>query len=365
MSRRATTRVHGPPSISQRMLGRALIAAVVISLLPTLRVKSFAQEQGPDSFQRHSFTNEEGSRDYMLYVPPDPRPHRPLVVYLPGTMQTAEQAAHDTQWNGLARAENFFVLYPEPSLQEGGFFNHQDERNQHRGKGIPAILAGMSNKVIADWSIDHRRVFIGGLSNGGAMTNHMGPTYPDIFAAVFSHSGCAYKSNCGAVVGSQVPAEESARATYTEMGPRARVMPFIVFHGADDRVTPPDLSERVVQSWLQANDFADDGVDNGSTPRDPAAVRHEAVPGGYPYDVSSYVDRRGCSLGEYWLVHRMRHAYSGGAPNTPQGLAVDPASDRKASTAATDPLGPDATLAAYEFFMAHPLSLRGQTRCGG
>lgn len=358
---------------------RLFAIAGVLSAAVVASPAAGEERQKPGSFERHTFTHKGGTLDYMLYVPPRPRPQRPLVVPLPGAQQSAEQVAHDTQFNKLAARKGFFVLYPEaapfgvrvtPSvgIEEGGFHYNQDE-HRHRGKGEPAIIAGLTRKIIADWSIDRRRVFVGGMSNGGAVANVMAVTYPDIYAVVFSHSGAAYKCDSGAPdpsrflvglppYGCTQTAEESALAIRAEMGPRARVMPIVVFHGADDRTVPPKESEIVLQSWLVANDLVDDGIDNGSIRRKPSAVVRRTVPGGHPYTVSYYVDRRGCRLGEYWYVEGMGHAYSGGPPNTLGGAAVDPDGERKWSSAGTDPQGPDATGAAYGFFLNHPQGSR-------
>jgi poly(hydroxyalkanoate) depolymerase family esterase len=318
-------------------------------------------DQPTDSFQRYEFTNEAGTLEYMLYVPPGPpRSNRPLVVFMPGAFASAEQTAHDTELNILAAREGFLVLYPEADERHDGTFHPNDPAHQRRDQGEPAIIAGMTRKVIGDWHVDPRRVLAGGISNGAAMANVMITAYPDVYASVFPHSGCAYDGQCNAIFGSSMTAEHSALAIRKEMGDRARVVPFIVFHGADDRVVPPDLSARTVASWLQANDFADDGVDNGSIPRDPAFVAQEMVPGGHPYSVAHYVDGQGCPLGEYWLVQGMRHAYSGGAPNTVPGIGVDPDSDRVLSPSGTDPAGPDASEAAWRFLLAHPLGLRAR-----
>ena len=208
---------------------------------------------------------------------------------------------------------------------------------------------------MSDWEVDRRQVFIGGLSNGGAMANLMGATYPDIYAVVFSHSGATYKCDGGAVIGCGTTPERSSRDILAEMGPRARVMPFIVFQGSDDPAVPPKESQTIVGAWLIVADIADDGANNGSVSRQPSSVRRGMVPNGHPYTVSYYVDRNGCSLGEYWFVEGMRHAYSGGPAITPQGIAVDTNSERKVSFAGTDPAGPDATGAVYRFFTAHPM----------
>ena len=144
-------------------------------------------------------------------------------------------------------------------------------------------------------------------------------------------------------------------------------MPAFVVDGEADELNPFVNSQAVVDEWLGVDDLVDDGTMNGSVPRRPASVssygidqsaiaglghpgdtcvRNMEFPclggalgfkGSYPYTVFDYNDAKGRSLVQFFLVHGLGHDYPGGNP--------------KGSF--TDPLGPDITTAAYNFFMAH------------
>jgi poly(3-hydroxybutyrate) depolymerase len=123
------------------------------------------------------------------------------------------------------------------------------------------------------------------------------------------------------------------------MGSRARIMPVILFQGDQDTTVPPVNADQLLKQWQVTNDLADDGAANGSVPSTPTKTVNGQVPGGRSYTVRTYGDGHGGVSAEYWLVHGMTHAWSGGS--TSQSYA--------------DPQGPDATAAMYAFFMAHPM----------
>lgn len=282
----------------------------------------------------------------MLYVPPGEPVNRPLVVELHGTLATANVAANGTRWNSLAKQKKFFVVYPEqdPSAPGGSIatlvrsWNWVDPAHHSRDAGEASIIADIARKVIADRSIDARRVYVSGLSSGAAMSVVMAVTYPDVFAAHAIMAGCPYTGFPCLASRSLVAPELSGEAAFRAMAQRARLMPFFAVQGSADLVVPPVNTEQVVQSWLAAGDWADDGANNGSVPRTRSGVRTGAVPGGYTYEVDEYQDGHGRPLGERWLVNGLHHTYSGGPPG---GWF-------------NDPRGPDITAASYQFFLAHP-----------
>jgi hypothetical protein len=115
-------------------------------------------------------------------------------------------------------------------------------------------------------------------------------------------------------------------------------MPFIAFQGDQDTTVPPANGDQLVQQWLLTNDLADDGAANGSVSSRPATTNSSFGSAGRPYTVSTYKNNAQGELATYWLVHGMTHAWSGGDGSQPY----------------SDPSGPDATAAMYEFFMRHP-----------
>lgn len=326
------------------VVGLVLIVAALA--IPTaVSVPAGAAGAG-DTFQRFSLTNGAGTRQYMLYVPPGEPMNRPLVVELHGTLATANNAASGTRWNSLAKQKGFFVVYPEqdPGAPGGSLatllrsWNWFDPAHHSRDAGEASIIADIARRVISDWSIDPNRVYVSGLSAGAAMSVVMAAAYPDVFAAHAVMAGCPYKGFPCLASQSFVPPELSGEAAFRAMGERARLMPFFAVQGTADWLVPPVNTEQVVQSWLAAGDWADDGANNGSVPRTRSGVRTGAVPGGYTYEIDEYQDGNGHPLGERWLVNGLGHAYSTGPPG---GLF-------------NDSKGPDITAASYEFFLAHP-----------
>jgi poly(3-hydroxybutyrate) depolymerase len=166
----------------------------------------------------------------------------------------------------------------------------------------------------------------------------MGATYPDVFAAVTSVAGCEYRGLPCVLQPAELAPELSGRYAYEAMGARARPVPVFVVQGDSDRIVPPVNADLIVRQWLETADLAFDGHDDGLAPSPPATQRQEAVPGGYSYEVATWNGPDGRPLVERWLVAGLGHAYPGGSPDGPD----------------TDPLGPDATAGAWQFFQAHP-----------
>lgn len=301
-----------------------------------------------DHMSTREYTNEAGTRPYYLFAPPAARTGgKPLVVYLHGCTQRAEVASEGTRWNDLATAEGFAVVYPEqvPEANGSRCWNWFDPEHQRRDAGEPSIIAGITSEVTAELDVDPNRVYVAGISAGGAMSVVMGATYPDLYAAMGIHSGCEYEGlPCLSSVSALPPAVAGQRA-YAAMGQHARVVPFLVAQGDSDLVVPAPNAEIVVDQWLTTNDWADDGEDNGSVDRDPYQTTTGEADAGYSYEVDHYRAPDGCPLAERWLVHGLGHAWSGGDPD---------AGDQYA-----DPDGPDMARQMYRFFLAHPKSASG------
>ncbi len=302
-------------------------------------------------WQEFSYTGLEGARSYFVYIPQgyqDDRPV-PLVVMLHGCRQTPEDFAAGTQMNALADRHQFVVLYPK----QPGASNRQRcwnwfERTNHlRGSGEPALVIGIVQAVMQDaanWTINPARVYVAGLSAGGALAGILGSTYPDVFAAIGIHSGIEYQAATNVDAGLRAmrrggpDPEQQGRLAYQAMGSFARVVPTIVFQGTSDYIVAPINGDQVVQQWMQTNRLAS----GGSYAPDfamPGSITSGQVPGGRAYTVQRWNDVQGKEIQAYWQVAGMRHAWSGGSYNGSYA----------------DPKGPDASLALYEFFMAHPM----------
>ena len=287
-------------------------------------------------FTSGTHTTRHGSRAYKLFVPGAARPGTaaplPLVVMLHGCTQNPDDFAAGTRMNDAAQHDGFHVLYPEQSREHNpqGCWNWFKHTHQDRDRGEPAILASMVRAVMAEHSIDPQRVYVAGLSAGGAMAAILGQTHPDLFAAVGVHSGlaagaardmpsafAAMQGNATASSGRLSPLRGAApQASSTRRPP-----PTIVFHGDEDRTVHPVNGERVLG-----------GVGAHSVqPLQGECGRR------FTRHLHSAAD--GQVLAEHWVVHGAGHAWSGGS----------------AQGSYADGRGPDATQEMLRFFALHRL----------
>lgn len=298
-----------------------------------------AQAQSQGSFTRYSYGS---GFSFKVYVPSTYTGSPvPLMVMLHGCTQNADDFAAGTRMNELAEEKNFLVLYPEmnPAANVNRCWNWFYDYNQHRGSGEPAVIKGMVDWVKANYAIDANRVYVAGLSAGGAMSVIMGATYPDVFRAVGVHSGLEYDaadSATAAVMAMQYGGPDpnlQGYKAYLEMGGYKRRVPVIVFHGTNDTTVYPINGHQVLSQWAQTNDYVDDGADNQSVD-DTADHTVRGSANGRSYTQYVYVDNNGKVLLEKWIVDGLGHAWSGGSTNGSY----------------TDPKGPDASRVMWEFF---------------
>ncbi len=290
-------------------------------------------------FLSQTYTNEAGSRSYKLYIPSGYQGQAwPLVVLLHGCTQSPDDIAAGSRMNELAESHGFLVLYPAQTFKanKGKCWNWFKTSEQQRDQGEPAIIAGLTRQVVDTYGLDKRRVYITGISAGGAMAVVMGTVYPDLYAAMGVQSGLAYglahniPSGLAAMKrGGTVSTDRLKQAPGGQTRPR--VVPTIVFHGDADGIVNPTNSDQIIAQWLNIR----------TGPEKPhIRVEQGQVPGGHSYTRSIYHDGSGPSLMERWLVHGAGHAWSGGSPNGSW----------------TDPQGPDASREMIRFFYEHPQS---------
>ena len=291
-------------------------------------------------FIRSSHAHAAGKLDYKLFVPPGHQGQAlPLIVMLHGCTQDPDDFAAGTGMNDLALEKGFFVLYPAqaPNANAQRCWNWFKGGHQRRGEGEPAWIAGMTRAVIEQYGIDSKRVYVAGLSAGGAMAAIMGDTYPDIFSAIGVHSGLP--TGAATDVTSAFAAMQGRTSTMPpgklrslEIERPARhnaTPPTIVFHGDADTTVRPVNGERVVTACMD------------STPSAPGSRRttEEQRRGrsntGREYTWGVHRDASGRAVSEHWVIHGAGHAWSGGS----------------ARGSFTDPQGPDASREMVRFFL--------------
>jgi poly(hydroxyalkanoate) depolymerase family esterase len=277
-------------------------------------------------FIEGTFSNAAGSRTYKLFIPSRYQGQPlPLVVMLHGCRQSPDDFAAGTRMNFLAEEQNCFVAYPEqPSgANQAKCWNWFRTSDQQRGGGEPSLIGGITRQIMRDYSIDPKRVYVGGLSAGGAAAAIMGATYADLYAAVGIHSGLA----CG--VASDVPSAFVAmrRGGGSEAIAEARIpVPTIIFHGDHDTTVHPNNGDQILKQSAKAT---------SSTTK----MLRGRVPLGHAYTRTIFTDAGGRAISEHWNIHGASHAWSGGNP----------------AGSYTDPRGPDATREMLRFFLEHSL----------
>src|ERR1700735_579685 len=140
------------------------------------------------------FGTNPGDLRMFSYVPADLPPSAALVVVLHGCGQTAAGYDVGAGWSTLAKHYGFALLMPEqqPGNNAHGCFNWFNPEDTKRGHGEACSIRQMTARMVADHGIDPRRIFVTGLSAGGAMTSVMLATYPEVFAAGAIIAGLPY-----------------------------------------------------------------------------------------------------------------------------------------------------------------------------
>ena len=281
-------------------------------------------------FVTDNYTGRSGTRVYKTYIPArDEGRLRPLVVMLHGCKQDPDGFAAGTRMNELADELGFIVAYPEqaPAANRLRCWNWFQASDQQRDDGEPSLIAGITREIIACYDVDPRRVYVAGLSAGGAMAAIMGHTYPDLYAAIGIHSGLAYAA------ARDIPSALVAMRGWRSLSDPGcsestfLAIPTIVFHGdVDTTVHPRNGAQVIAQATPMGGElvnpaFAPQTVENGEE-------------SGRKYTRTTQADSSGKPAVEHWLVHGTGHAWSGGS----------------AKGSYTEPRGPDATRAMLRFF---------------
>ena len=289
-----------------------------------------------------------GSRNFKLWTPATLEPGRdcPLVMMLHGCTHDAEDMAGISGMNEIAEANRFLVVYPEQRRLANLMkcWRWFDPKHQSRDAGEPSILAAVVNRVASTHTVDPDRVYVAGVSAGGAMASILGATYPDLFAAVAVFAGTEFKAATSAREGFAAmkrggpdPIRQGKLAFEAMRGGLAhkkrRRMPVIVFQGtADTRVSPVNAEQAITQ-WSTTNAcLAAENSESGFALTE--KVLDGRVQGGYAYQKHTYLEADGRLLMEKWMVDGLGHAWSGSLRPSKYG----------------DPKGPNASAEIWRFF---------------
>jgi poly(hydroxyalkanoate) depolymerase family esterase len=323
------TRLRKPLGEVLQLLRHAEPPIGRLDLAPQLKARKEPPTPEGAAFLSRRFNCAAGSRDYKIYLPRNAsRGKVPLVIMLHGCGQDPNDFAVGTGMNRLAEEEGFIVAYPKQTAKanQSACWNWFNVADQARDAGEPSIIAGITRSIMAEYAIDARRVYVAGLSAGGAMAAVMSATYPDLYAAAGVHSGLAY--GCASDVASAFAAMRGASNIVVPAPGKTRSAGArtIIFHGVSDKTVHPSNAD-IILSAARA--------DLGASSR---VTEQGGDTGGRAYVRTVITDRAGVARAEHWAIDGLGHAWSGG---NPEGSY-------------TDRHGPDASREMLRFFLSGP-----------
>jgi poly(hydroxyalkanoate) depolymerase family esterase len=291
------------------------------------------EKRAPDraEFLSASLRNHAGSREYKIFIPRSYNEAsgnvHPLIIMLHGCKQNPDDFASGTQMNEVAEEHGCIVVYPAQSQAKNmsNCWNWFNANDQQRDVGEPSIIADITREAMAKYKIDRTRVYVAGLSAGGAMAAIMGSTYPEIFSAVGVHSGLAV----GAAhdVASAFGAMKNGASMSTKKARNASLStrPIIVFHGDNDTTVHPENAKQVIAQFV------------GPTHENNLEIvaRKNQTSAGRAFSTAAYCNAQGKTIAELWVLHGAAHAWSGGS----------------AAGSYTDTKGPSASREMMRFFL--------------
>jgi poly(hydroxyalkanoate) depolymerase family esterase len=254
------------------------------------------------------FGANPGDLKMFSFVPNELQPKPALVVVLHGCGQTASSYDLGAGWSSLATRYGFALLMPEQqaSNNPNGCFNWFNPEDTARDSGEACSIRQMITRMAGDAGIDPHRVFVTGISAGGAMTSVMLATYPEVFAGGAIIAGLPFgvatnvrEALSGMFQSSSHPAGELGdlvRNASNHKGPWPKLS---VWHGSADRTVNPANANEIVKQWLDVHQL-------------PSAPMSEGTVDGYPHQVWWNAD--GETTVESYTITDMAHG-------TPLGVA--------------------------------------------
>jgi poly(hydroxyalkanoate) depolymerase family esterase len=240
----------------------------LMNLTPQLLAKGMAGADAGASAnltETADFGPNPGHLRMLSSVPEDLPASAPLVVVLHGCTQTAAEYDAGAGWSTLAERFGFAVLFPEQKRANNGnlCFNWFQPEDVTRGSGEVASIAAMVAAMIARHGLDRRRVYVTGLSAGGAMTAALLATYPDVFAGGAVIAGLPFGSANSVPEAFGVMGQGRIRSAQ-ELGDRVRaasdyrgVWPTVsIWQGTSDTTVNPVNAEELRKQWADVHGVA-------------------------------------------------------------------------------------------------------------
>lgn len=227
------------------------------------------------------FGTNPGALKMFKFVPEHLSRAPALVVVLHGCGQTASGYDVGTGWSMLARRYGFALLMPEQQAANNAntCFNWFNPGDVARGRGEAGSIRQMVARMVADHKIDSSRIYVTGLSAGGAMTSVMLAAYPEVFAAGAIIAGLPFgiASNVREALGGMMqsssrPADklgDLVRKASKHKGPWPKVS---VWHGSADRTVNPANASEIVKQWLDVHGLPQEPMSTGIVDGHPRAV---------------------------------------------------------------------------------------------
>jgi poly(hydroxyalkanoate) depolymerase family esterase len=247
------------------------------------------------------FGSNPGALKMFSFVPDSLQPAPALVVVLHGCGQTAAGYDLGAGWSTLAKHYGFALLMPEQASSNNtqGCFNWFNPEDTARDSGEACSIRQMIARMVGDHKIDQHRIFVTGLSAGGAMTSVMLATYPEIFAGGAIIAGLPFgvatnvrEALSGMFVSPSRPASELGDLVRNASNHRGPWPKLSVWHGSADRTVNPANANEIVKQWLDVHQL-------------PAAPMSEADVDGYPRQVWWNAD--GETIVESYTITDMAH----------------------------------------------------------
>jgi len=265
---------------------------------------SGAWANGPPSDhlkETRKFGSNPGALRMFTHIPPHVSAEGALVVVLHGCAQTAASYDRGAGWSTLADRYGFALLLPDQQRNNNpnGCFNWFLPGDIERGHGEALSIRQMVGQMVSEHGIDPARVFVTGLSAGGAMASVMLATYPDVFAGGAIVAGLPFGAASNAQQAYQSmfqcpprPARvwgDLVRAASPHKGPWPRVS---VWHGDADATVIPSNAGEIVKQWTDVHGLS-------------SKPMVEEMVDGYPRQV--WRNASGDDLIESYTIPRMAH----------------------------------------------------------